>query len=301
MKLRIVTNTNEQCGNYQYAVHLIKELRKHFEDVGVYDSHETMPDVMIWNWHPAVVSTSAERVKQVKAQGVKTVLILQNSHDMPVAVGPDDILAVSDVVIAHEPMCSNVRIEYIPHGIPDDVNLQTSWVRAVGTAGFLFPWKRPDVVVEAARRAGVPARIVCPPYGNLIDPDKLMASMGPGDIEYWSGFLPEDKVIQILSGNALNIFWFESRGMDDRLGQTGSARMGFASQRPVIISRHRKFRTIIEEFDDEVYIADSEREVYQFTNEILENLDRAKRPKRMIEQQGWSKVGEMYANIIRSL
>jgi hypothetical protein len=310
----ILSNLDECCGNATYGRLLRSHLAQWYDvqmlDAGQWNANAGKPHVVIINWHPAKVSTHVGHVESLQENGAKVILILQNSFDETHNVTSRDLLAVCDAVVAHEPMKvfydgkAAHNVHFIPHGILEVPNLHqwnASVVSMFGTAGFQFPWKRPEVVVEAARRCGVFARIYCPPYPGFdrnreIDKWNLMYK----NVHVDRNWLPEGQVIQGLSEHLLNIFWFQSRGTDDTFGQTGSARMGVAAKRPMIISRHRKFRTFMD-YEEEFYIADTEEEVYAFSREIMDNPSSARRPNRIVAETGWSKTAELYHNLIESL
>jgi len=315
LRVVILSNRDEQCGNFTYARNLLNAL-KHWYDVEILDNalwtaNHGNPDVVIINWHPARVSTSTEHVRFLQhTHGAKVILLHQNSHDSTVHIGDDDILLASDAVVAHEPLKvvtageKKPNLYFIPHGILECRDLHRwdgSVVPIIGTAGFQFDWKRPDVTVEAARYLKVQARIFCPPYPGF---DRNRA------IDRWTtrynalhvdrNFLLEEQVIRCLSEHLLNIFWFQSQSIHDQYGQSGAVRMGIAARRPVILSRHRKFLTLFP-YEDELYFADTEEQVYKYAEEILANPSVARVPNRIFSDMGWSKTGQMYKEVIESL
>jgi hypothetical protein len=312
-RVAILSNLDEQCGNAQYGRILKSHLAQWFDVVMLNDAqwmHAGKPDVVIINWHPARVSTSVAHVKSLQNAGAKVILILQNSYHDAIDVPECDILFAIDAVVAHEPITLRIngvlssKMVFIPHGILEVPNLHNwngSTVPMFGTAGFQFPWKRTDVVVSAAARCGVQARIFCPPYPGFdrnreIDKWHMMYK----NVHVDRNWLSEGQVIQCLSEHVLNIFWFESQGMDDQWGQSGAVRLGIAAKRPTIISKHRKFRTLMP-YQDELYVAESPEEVYAAAQEIVSNPSLAKRPDRLMKDMGWSRCAELYKGLIESL
>lgn len=315
-RVAILSNLDEQCGNAAYGRILTSHLAQWFQ-VGMYD-HATWgqagaPDVVIINWHPARVHTSAQHVRALQDAGSKVVLLFQNSFDFDHHVEKGDILDVVDAIVAHEPM--NLLVEgtawehshkfnFIPHGIlelPKLPGYDGKIIPIFGTAGFQFPWKRTDVLIKAAKHCQVQARIFCPPYPGFdrnreIDKWHLIYK----NVDVDRNWLSEGQVIQALSEHVLNVFWFQSQSVEDQFGQTGSARMGLAARRPTIISRHRKFRTLFP-YADELYIAETEEEVYAAASEILADPYGAKRPDRLMREMGWSASAAKYKKLLYDL
>lgn len=299
----ILTNQHPKCGNYLYAVELGNELSRWYAV-----SMDSEPDwflkdgfdVVIVNWHPARVTVTKQMVEKWKSKGKKVILILQNSFDTEMAIGEQDILNAVDAVVAHEPMkLTGVRVEYIPHGIPIVTELRTPTEPRIGTAGFPFPWKRFDVVAEAAKRFGVKCRMIAPRHEFYDSKEFIEGIKGHlgGLAEVTEEWLPVDEVVRRLSECTVNIFWYESKVVEDQLGQSGSVRMGIAARRPIIISQHRKLWTLFG-YLDELYIAKTEEQVYEYVAEILKGKMLEKRPERLLQEQGWPATAEKYHELI---
>lgn len=315
MRVGIISNWDLQCGNAADARDMQRELEREFEVVGLSPNfefvrrqleHEKL-DVAIVNWHPARVAASAEDIRWLKAHGAKTILKLQNSTDQyTFAVQNGDILSEADVVLTHE-HCTfsseKVREEVIPVGIPVVKDLPepypASWI---GTAGFPFPWKRFDVVAEAAKKFGVRCRLIVP-KSDQMDTDTFVKGLAGhlGELaDVHTAWHSTEAVVRMLAECTVNIFWFESKQPEDKLGQSGSVKMGLAAGRPTVISRHRKLRTLFP-YEDELYICQQEGDVYRAVEEILADPERAKKPKRLLEELGWERVGEQYRTLVREL
>lgn len=307
MKVSIITNTNEVCGNAEYARDLARELGQYFPVEIVHWFGQETGNVVLVNWHEAVVPANGLHVRQCQQQGKKVIVILQNSWDSTdTPVGRDwSAPEAADVVVAHEEMTSPwFKVRMIPHGIHIVDQLAEYHDNAIGTAGFLFSWKRPDMIPKAAALAGVPVRMVHPKYMSgqivLADPDRfeiLYREYGP--MEIYKEYLPLPAVARILSKNLANIFWFQSEGYWDQLGQTGSARMGVSAQRPMIISRHRKFRSFAP-YLDEFYVADTEEQVVDFVREIKQDPN-PRIPQRCLRDMSWEVVGQKYRDVIEEI
>jgi hypothetical protein len=261
-------------------------------------------DVVTINYHEGRLPyLLPEHIQAVQASGKRVILIHHNSLEHGSFDGEliAPLYAVADAVVTHEPTVEGSV--FIPHGIPEVSDLWgVNGQPTIGTAGFPFPWKRTDVVVEAARRTGSVANLICPRHeGLLIPPPEDDWRRWVGDrLRLCTEFLPTATVVRLLATSWLNIFWFESLDPGDELGQTGSARLGLAARRPVIFSRHRKFRTLFP-YEDELYFAKTEEEVYATAAKILEDIAAGrlvKQPNRVLAEQGWTKCGEMYAELV---
>ena len=312
-KVILISNWDLQCGNAEYARDLKKELEKEFEVTGlpgnmnvVRSSMTSFSETVIVNWHPTRVSINVDDVRWLKKMNKRVIIILQNSFRGPVDVRAGSMLLEADVVVGHEEMefeGTGVRYQSIPHGIVEVEELPAIYpTPCIGTAGFPFPWKRFDVVAEAAKKFNTRCRMIAP-RSDQLDTDLFMEGIaghiGPLANIYRS-WLPAQQVVSMLAECWANIFWFTSYSPEDQLGQSGSVRLGIAARRPVIISTHRKLRTLFQ-YEDELYIAGREEDVYRHLETILAAPERAKRPKRILEEMGWSVVGKQYRELVNSL
>lgn len=309
MIVSIITNTNPVCGNAEYARDLARELSKYFSVELVNWFGQERGQVVLVNWHEGVVPVNGTHVRQLRQQGKKAIVILQNSWNSTETPIPRDWSApeAANAVVAHEDMKSPwFQVRMIPHGIHVVDSLAPEHDQAVGTAGFLFGWKRPDMIVKAASWAKLPVRIVHPKYMSgqivLADPDRfelLYHGMLDKPMEIYKEYLPLPEVVRILSRNLVNIFWFQTQDYWDQLGQTGSARMGVSAQRPMIISKHRKFRSF-QPYLDEFYVAETESEVMELTAQIRDDPN-PRIPKRCLQEMSWEVVGRKYKELIEEI
>lgn len=311
MKIALISNWDIQCGNAEYARDLRKELEKEFTVVSMPGNMNIVKselpqdaEVVIVNLHESRVNINVEHVRWMQSIGKKVVIILQNSVEQ---MSASDLLTEADAVVAHERvrfMNGDVYFQYIPHGIVEVPDLPAPYPSFwIGTAGFPFPWKRYDVVAEAAKKFGVRGRMIAP-RSDQMETDVFMNGIA-GHIhplqDIHRGWLPSEQVIRMLAECTANIFWFESQAPCDTLGQSGSVRMGIAAKRPMIISRHRKFRTLLE-YADEFYIADREEQVYEYLEEIFRQGDsELRKPNRIFAEMGWSVTGLKYRKLVKSL
>lgn len=317
-RVGILTTTHRNCGLPIYADDLCRELGKYHQCVILPVEPPAFGnpfsaalnadlDVVIINYHEGRLPyILPEHIQAVQASGKRVILIHHNSLECGSFDG--DLIAplypVADAVVTHEPTAEGSV--FIPLGIPEVGDLWgINGQPTVGTAGFPFPWKRTDVVVEAARRTGSVANLICAhhEYFDAVGcppPEGEWRRVLSDRLRLCTEFLPTPTIVRLLSTSWLNIFWFQSFDSGDELGQTGSARLGLAARRPVIFSRHRKFRTLLPR-EDELYFAESEEEVYETAARIIEDIAAGrpvKQPNRVLADQGWSRCGEMYADLV---
>ena len=306
MNVAILTIMNPQCGFFQYAQDLERELGRHCGVLLTDSITQTQgSDALVVNWHPIEVGISAGQVRKIQESGTKVVLIYHQSFEDGSNENPE-LLATCDAVVAHEPGIDGTV--YIPHGIPEVSDLPEPYAdMVIGTAGFLSEMKRADIVVEAAHRLDGIANIVAPAH-------RINAHYLPRALAQWraqlgnrlwleTSLLPKDDVVRRLARSTVNVFWFQSMTPYDRSGQSGSVRMGLAARRPTIVSTHRKFKTLFP-YENEIYVAETEDDVYRLISEIRHNIqDRktVKIPSRVIADQGWSVTGTMYMNLIENI
>lgn len=306
MKIAIITNMDLTCGNAEDA----RDLEKYIGELGVQTFRTTSAtgvadaDVVIVNWHPAVVPFSAAGVAELKQRGKKVILLLQNSHDTPFAVGAGDILLEADAVVAHEPMAGNVKIHCIPVGVAVVESLPPVRGNMIGVAGFTFPWKRCDLAARIALETGVVLRMIAPPH-TTADTETVVSQvrrmLPPEQFELTRAYVPVDQLVKMLAECTLNFFWFQSKDPADQLGQTGSARLGVAALRPMVISKHRKLKTLGEFYPDEFYVAESEEQAKEMAKEILLDPEKARRPCRAFMEQNWREAARKYVNLAREI
>lgn len=298
MKVGILTNLHPKCGNAEYARDIAQYLGKYCE-VKLSDKvQDLLPaDAVFINHHESRVPLRMEDLDRIRFAGGKSIVIIQNSHGDP--FGSDIVLQSADAVMAHEPMQGDVEVHYIPVGIPIVENLAEPTEPRIGIAGFAFDWKRFDLTAEIARHYGVKCRIVSA-SPDISDTNKhlqaLAGHLGPL-AEMYPLWLSTEEVARLLSECTLNIFWYESKSPVDEMGQSGSVTLGIAAKRPMIISRHRKFKTL-KPYEDEFYVADTEQQAWDFAKEVLSSPNTARRPHRIIEEMGWDKIAKQFLDLI---
>lgn len=313
LKVGLVSNWDLQCGSAQYARDLVTELEKEFVVVGLPPSMSQVRqtniddvDVVIVNWHPSRVVVTAEDMEWLKGKGKKVILILQNSFRETPVIAEGSMLLVVDMVVAHEEMQFFGRqpnFRCIQHGIPEIEDLPAPYEdKWIGTAGFAFPWKRFDVVAEAAKKFNARCRIISAQsdqMGTDVFLKGIAGHLGTLADMHMSWYTTTE-VVRMLAECTLNIFWFNSYSLEDQLGQSGSVRLGLAAKRPTIISTHKKFRTLLP-YGDELYVCLREEDVYTAVEEILASPEKARKPKWLLKEMGWSRTGEQYRELVREV
>jgi hypothetical protein len=287
MNILLLSNSAEKCGIAEYGRDLARELGRWY---GVIQTDGASPwgwpwslPIIIVNWHNGVLDVTPKQMKVWQSQGSKVIVILHNSWE-GVLLGEEDkdILRVADLVVAHEPMefkPAPKKFAYIKHGAPVLKDLPTTRLPAIGTGGFQTDWKRFDVIQRAAA---------------LVD--------GTGVVVDWG---PKERVVESLAMCTLNIFWHQPLTVASQLGQSGSVLLGVAAGRPMIISRCRKFRVLLEEYGDEFYICDTEQDVYDTVRDIMvpPGIPESdlKFPTRCRKEMAWPVVAEQYHLAMESL
>lgn len=318
----LITNSHFRCGNATYGRLLQKQLERWYE-VSVRSStdginqDEVPGTTFVINWHPFRVPVSPQGFHFTKSLGAKFLIIHQNTGDGPLSRQEAEVLGAADAVVAHEKVAALPSAHVVPHGIieVEDTHPEESWTRrsarlrdhlpVIGTAGFPFPWKGFDAVVGIANELGINARIIAPGYEGQnfeADYDRWGHVLGSRLI-LETDFKPEEEVIRLLSKNWVNVFPFESLTPDDGFGQSGSARLGVAAMQPVVFSQHRKLRTLAE-VSDASYVAQGYEQTRDTVHTLLEKIGlgyQVASPWKILEQQGWSRVGQMYRDVIEGL
>lgn len=297
MRVGIISNLDEQCGNAQYARELHKELQKHFADVKLSDQPEDA-EVVIVNWCPSVVGYTPEVGQHWKNEGRKVIVIHQQSYGDSSPEIP--FLMSCHRVVTHEP--TNWGSDYIPHGIPvvEGIHEQAQEL-TIGMAGFYFrTMKGFNVVQDLIIKTDAQANLICAPHPmgkeHLVEDMPTYRRLVRGRII--DAFLPVKAVVQLLGWSTVNVFWFEEQSDYDLTGQSGSVGMGLATGRPVIISNSRKFRVLKELYGDEVYVARDREELYNIVKQLGDN---PRVPKRILKDMSWETTGRQYAELIKSL
>ena len=304
MRVSLVSNWHERCGVAEYARNLEKELGKQFEVVREEKVYAAQGDVAVINWHPARLVLPPGDVRDLKARGLKTILIVHNSADSYMAL-ENHPAHWADAVVAHQKMESNVEITYIPFGIPEVDELRSPGTETyIGIAGFPYAWKRFNLVADVAKRLGGKAVLIAPQHdmGDSTTPINDIQRIYP-DASVLRHWMTQEEVVRTLSGCTLNIFWYQHMPPDDLQGQSGSVLMGVAAGRPMIVSKHPKLAHVAV-YEDELYVVEKEEDVLPTAREIVEKLaagEPVKMPGRIKKEMGWGTTGRIYGELIRKV
>jgi hypothetical protein len=311
VKVSIVTNKHATCGVAEYSRQLALQLAKFYggaqPELIEFPQWPSGGDVLVLNWHPSRFTLTVSLIQQMRATGRKVILIYQNSFEDgrnlldPWGTQIHGLRGVVDALVSHEPI-EGWDVDFIPHGILEVPLLSPFPYKDLtfGSAGFPLPHKRIDLVVDACLRYGARPNFIFPAHDYLkfdADINKWQAQLGVTIPTAWR---PAEEVVRALSRNHLNIFWFQSVHPKDLCGQSGGVRLGLAARRPVILSRHRKFRTLFE-FEDEIYFAETEKDLQKIVEDVVFRIkqgSRVRAPDRVVKEQGWSRAAEKYQAVI---
>ena len=308
MRIGLYTNSDKRCGNAEYARDLANMLSKLGNDVYLFCSIDNiLPglDVVLVSWSPSRVPMNSSIISRIKSTGAKVVTIWQESYDYiidPGSWGVQEVLYLSDGVIAHEEVNSDMHIRYIPHGIVLRNVKPEVTKNSIGVAGFPFHWKNFECVAQIAKQLNATLKMIAPGHellsGNAGTNFDYIKSIVPS-LELHTDLLPVNNVIDILASCSVLVYWFKSEGVIDALGQSGSVRMGVAACRPMILSKHRKFKTLFP-YTDEFYFCDSVEEIYTTITDIFNGMI-PKVPKQVLVDQGWPHVAKLYDNYLQEI
>lgn len=303
MRVAVVSNWDERCGNGEYARNLVTQLEKRFEVTTLVSCPPDKFDAVVINYHPPCVHFSMDDLRRMKENGTKVILLLQESTPS-VRIDSESTYCKVDAVVAHEPMDitgAPVNFRTILHGLPVVNGLGEGYVDGVGTAGFAFPAKRMDITVKAANHLQTKAVVIAPKH-HWRDPEDLYSEWSRicYRIELTAHWLPQEEVVRRLAKCAMVVYFAEE---GDAPGQSGSALIMAAAERPMIIKRCRKTK-MMQQYDDELYFVETEQEVYRAASEIWEKLkagEPVKRPKRLIEDMSWNTTGRQFCDLVEEL
>lgn len=300
MRVTLIGNADERCGNSEYSRFLRDQLLKRFE-VDLFPSMpEKVGDIVLVNYHPAVVWFGPDVVSKAKVQGAKVAVIVQESRPTMNAAQ----FAGADLVMAHEPVQfigGNVNFRFVHHGAPEADFVFKDRGLAVGTAGFAFPGKRMEIAAKAAQMLGGRALVVAPRHA-WFDPTALWSQIKDINptVMLQREWLPVNEVVYLLAQCAMNV-WFAEEG--DAPGQGGSPRMILAARRPTILRRCPKVSALFP-YEDEIYFVNTEQAVYDTANTIWVTIREGRQPRipnRVLDDIGWDTVGERYCDLIEQM
>jgi hypothetical protein len=307
MKIAVVSNRDIRCGLGEHGRGVAKALRKKFEVDELLACPESGYDAVIINYLAGHVVFSIPEVRNLRSQGAKVIIILNDAPTRHKVVEGDSLKEV-DMVVTHEPMeviGEGIQTRYIDVGMSQIWDLPEYDIAkgpSVGTAGFPFPSKRMEITVQAAIRIGGEAVMITPVH-RFHDPKHLFdiwRNMAGEKLNLITDWLEQEEVVRRLSQCAMNMYYTEE---DHSTGQSGSARMILAAGRPTIVRRCKKISPL-SAFEDEMYLVTSEHEALDTAFRIWQDLlagRPVKRPNKVRHHSSWEHVGQQYIDLVEEL
>lgn len=300
-KVALLTTWGEICGLAEYAKNLVGNcLDTEFTVIARPNWPKLWElaidcQIVLVNYEPGLLSwLSPVLVRNLSIANKKTVMILHTSHE-GINREPFSITRAFDRVVVHEK--TQEGFVYIPCGIVEcwtDPDKKTK--NSLGSCGFPFPWKGFHQVAQAAQLLGKSCTIISADssHADTMAMRRCVMDACP-TAEYVTDWLPEADVISKLAENEVNVFAYGG-GL---YGISGAVRLGLASGRPCVLSRNRQFRDLYD-YEDEIEFTPT-TEPADIADAVKRVLDNKKRPKRVLEDMGWSKTGKMYSELFQSL
>lgn len=309
LKVAHVVNKNAVCGYAEYARELDWELKKEFESSIVEPGQEIGDvDVVIASYGSTeTLGLTPHQTEEWRQQGKKVILLHRESEGDLVencTIPVKHFLGHVDSIITHEP--TNYS-EFIPISFPAVVSLPDAELRLViGSAGFYDTMKHFEDVVELARRTGGNVNLSIAHYwrSDLSHVKRNIAEMKKKEVEGdWIELVdwPVATVIRQLARSTINMFW---HWPINPCSQSTSVGMAIAAKRPLIISPHRRFRVILEQYADEVYVARTGDEAVGIVKEVwdaIKNGRPVRIPDRLYKAYNWETCGETYRKLIHKV
>jgi hypothetical protein len=199
-----------------------------------------LPDLLVLNYHAALLSQwTPGHLAEARDRGAK-VLAIYHDTGTPNTDQCQDIVAVADLTIMHEPSddLPAEKVIYLRQGVPDwespCVVAQNQWKAypdqpVVGTVGFPAPWKNLDLLCEASALAGWAVVLLAP-------------EATAEQVFRWHTLNPASYVVRDFTDRrtvlrhltACDATAFVSAGAFN--GTSGAIRQGIAARKPVIAS-----------------------------------------------------------------
>jgi hypothetical protein len=313
MRVALVTRVGIE-GDWEYSANLIEYLRRGHSDIEVSVIQPTTLgsmraqcqdfDVVHFNF---VYGMQVTNPGDLAGFGSRRVVLTFNENNPGDNANSHHFLRECARVIVHEK--NPHGFIHIPHGIP--VVEPCQWKESndgVGTAGFPFSDKNIEAIASAARIAAsngnhrIRSLNIVAPHTAHADTWSLkqrVEYLFPG-VNYVTEFYPQDKVLEILSRNLVNVFAPNSR----RMGPSGSVRLGLATGSHMVLNRSMMFRDLFD-YSDEIEFVEGDPSYGVSPVQIAQGIDRVlkngKRPKRVLEDGSWTRCAELYAQVYRSV
>jgi hypothetical protein len=314
MKVTHVVNKDAVCGYAEYARELDFELRKEFESSIVEPGQDVGDaDVVIASYGSTeTLGLTPAQTEQWRSQGKKVILLYREAQGDLVencTIPVKHFLGHVDWIVSHEPTNYGPEYptEFIPISFVEVPSLPDPESRLViGSAGFYDPMKHFEDVVELARRTGANVNLSIAHYwrSSLDDVKRNIAEMKKKQVEGdWIELVewPVATVIRQLARSTINMFWHWPASP---CSQSTSVGMAIAAKRPLIISTHRRFRVILEQYADEVYIATTGEDAILIVRQVWEKIQNGQEirvPDRLYKAFSWTTCGEQYRKLIHKV
>lgn len=314
MKVAIVSNWDEKCGNAEYAANLVKhipqggiEVKRVGRPLNFEHIYAETRDVDVIHFNCVfpefrAIATETEPWIKFRDGGKKLTIMVQDSSKAKVE--KTAILAyqyrkktkfVFDQVAAHEDF-RIPRVHIIPHGLLQVDTKDVPVTVKLGTAGFPMPWKGHVPAAYAARNLNLPYLAVMPASHHIeVEQTKNKVLELCPMAEVVTDWLTHEQIIQRLAECFVTVFAYDLDYLGTPMeGISGAVRFGLSAGRPIIISCCSLFRDLLEQYKDEVYLMDEgiERAVLQVRDDFYKKQLRV--PKRIVEDMNWSTCATMY-------
>jgi hypothetical protein len=333
MRIAVVTNWDEHCGNAEYAANLVKYVTKHsnveIKVVGRpldFDHiYEETRDVDLIHFNCVTpefrsLTTEVWPWPRFKEGNKDLTMMLQDSSLVKMQKAASMVhkneygkwVPVFDCIAAHEdftdPSLPNVR--FIPHGILNEDVSDIPVQLKVGVAGFPMPWKGFIETAQAAHNLKIGFLAIMPDSVHIDaqQTKKMILEVCP-EAEIITDWLTQRQVIRRLAECFATVFAYDETytGMKGHefFGISGGVRFGLAARRPVIVSQCPLLRDL-QKYPNDVYTINRtaaylgygdglELAITQIFNDYQTGTFR--KPARILQDNSWDRTACMYLDM----
>jgi hypothetical protein len=293
VKVGMVTTWGEKCGLYQYsynvAMHMPREAR--ITPIGRElwgDGFSNLPelakdyDVMHIQHHGGLMASMSP---EIVAACNPCVITKQ-------CIGDDAVFDAATIKTRH---VKTPGWRWVPHGIPTADTRRHDIIpkKTLGCAGVPFEGKGHMEAVDVAAGAGWGVNLGIPdnPHTTpgMADYLRTLCLHNDVDCTIYTDWAPEWEVILRLADSAVQCFYYTRPAN----GTSGAVRMGLATRRPTIVSRHSQFEDIIE--TGYVNVADSIAEAV----EMVVNYEDLVTPGALCDAWSYWETSKMYLELYK--
>ncbi len=306
----ITTWAPERCGVRTYGEELVRRADPDIEytvisrpfDRSVISRTAHCDVVHILHVNALYPEITVEVINELKAAGKKTVCTFNDSTSENRSV----FTVAFDKTVVHQPTSDG--FEYIYHGIPTKElkPFDNSLTEFVGTSGFPMGFKNYPLAAKLAQAVGMKLYAILPEsqHADVKTVIRDIQRECPGSI-IDTGFPSHDEVLDKLSQCAFLLYPYSHTGT----GIGGSARMGMAAGRPVVISNVVRFADILaeEKYAKEFYIIQDPYPTFDTAihtvRQVVQDMQNgtARVPKKTVEDMSWEVVSKKYYQLYRGL